>query len=166
MLFTSILCLIVLKTNSLWTTAQQIPQSLIPLLDRLETALMFFSTYFQTPLLSDFGNTHSVVKNYCVEDLENVQPVYSPMFSSNQVIPISTHCCCCCFQTPLPSEYEYRASGHKKMIKLPNRNDGLKPFVTLYSNCSLFVQIISFMDIEYADNDIGRFDGWMDCACE
>ena len=43
--------------------------------------------------------------------------------------------------------------------------DGLKPFVTLYSNCLLFVQIISFMDIEYTDNDIGRFDGWMDCAC-
>ena len=52
------------------------------------------------------------------------------------------------------------------MIKLPNRKDGLKPFVTLYSNCSLFVQIISFMDIEYADNDIDRFDGWIDCACE
>ena len=46
------------------------------------------------------------------------------------------------------------------------RKDGLKPFVTLYSNCSLFVQIIYFMDIEYTDNDIGRFDGWMDCACE
>ena len=39
-------------------------------------------------------------------------------------------------------------------------------FWTLYSNCSLFVQIICFMDIEYADNDIGGFDGWMDCACE
>ena len=48
------------------------------------------------------------------------------------------------------------------MIKLPKRTDNLKPFVTLYSNCSLFVQLISFMDIEYADNDIGRFDGWMD----
>ena len=44
--------------------------------------------------------------------------------------------------------------------------DGLKPFVTLNSNCSLFVQIIYFMDIEYTDNDIGRFDGWMDYACE
>ena len=52
------------------------------------------------------------------------------------------------------------------MIKLPNRKDGLKPIMTLYSNCLLFVQIISFIDIEYADNDIGRFDGWMDCACE
>ena len=52
------------------------------------------------------------------------------------------------------------------MIKLSNSKDGLKPFVTLYSNCSLFVQVINFMDIEYADNDIGRFDGWMDCACE
>ena len=48
------------------------------------------------------------------------------------------------------------------MIKLPKRKDGLKPFVTLNSNCSLFVQIISFMDIEYTDNDIDRFDGWMD----
>ena len=47
------------------------------------------------------------------------------------------------------------------MIKLPIRKDGLKPFVTLYSNCSLFVQIISFMDIEYKDNDIGRLDGWI-----
>ena len=51
------------------------------------------------------------------------------------------------------------------MIKLPKRKDDLKFFVTLYSNCSLFVQIISFMDIEYADNDIGRFDGWMDGLC-
>ena len=64
------------------------------------------------------------------------------------------------------SENEYRASGHNKMIQLPKRKEGLKPFVTLYSNCSLFVQIISFMDIEYADNDIDKFDGWMDCACE
>ena len=46
MLLTSILCLIVLKTNSLWTTAQPIPQLLIASLDRLETALMFFSTHF------------------------------------------------------------------------------------------------------------------------
>ena len=66
----------------------------------------------------------------------------------------------------LPSEYEYRVSGHNMMIQLPNGKDGLKPIMTLYSNCLLFVQIISFMDIEYADNDIGRFDGWMDCACE
>ena len=51
------------------------------------------------------------------------------------------------------------------MIKLPKRKDGLKPFVTLNSNCSLFVQIISFMDIEYTDNDIGRVDGWMDGLC-
>ena len=51
------------------------------------------------------------------------------------------------------------------MIKLSKRNDGLKPFVTLHSNCSLFVQIMSFMGIEYADNDIGRFDGWMDGLC-
>ena len=47
------------------------------------------------------------------------------------------------------------------MIQLPKRKDGLKPRVTLNSNCSLFVQIISFMDIEYADNDIDRFDGWI-----
>ena len=52
------------------------------------------------------------------------------------------------------------------MIKLHKRKDDLKFFVTLYSNCSLFVQIIYFMDIEYTDNDIGRFDGWMDCVCE
>ena len=51
------------------------------------------------------------------------------------------------------------------MIKLSNSKDGLKPFVTLNSNCSLFVQIISFMVIEYTDNDIDRFDGWMDGLC-
>ena len=90
------------------------------------------------------------------------------MLSSNQVISILSHVVVVVVvsRLHLPSENEYRVSGHKQMIKLPKRKDGLKPFVTLNSNCSLFVQIICFMDIEYADNDIDKFDEWMDCACE
>ena len=77
---------------------QPIPQLSFSSVGRLETVMVLFSTYLQTPLQSDFENTQNVEKNFCIKDQVYVQSVYSSMSSANQVILIFL--LYYCFQIP------------------------------------------------------------------